>query len=130
MAGEQVNVAEHLEAIRSQLAEVHQQLAAIHEQQRLLCALLGAPGPAPAEGEAGATLPGQETLADCARDLLRVLREVGRPLTMLELLDELVRRQLRWRESTVSHALVVLQDHAQVRPTGEGGSHRYEAAPV
>ena len=57
--------------------------------------------------------PGQ--LQSCAGDVLRVLREVGRPLGTLEILEEMAARHLSWRESTVRHVLADLKEEGVVR---------------
>jgi hypothetical protein len=123
---------EHLQAMHRQMTALQEQLAALRQQQKALCDLLVQRQTLQAPIEQG--LPAtdhatpdqaQETLAECAKDILRVLREVGHPLTTLEILDQLVHRQLRWRESTVSHSLVELLDHGVVANVGETGVHRY-----
>jgi hypothetical protein len=136
MSSEHSHLVEQLTAIREQLATMHQQLVAIWEQQKTLCALVtqlqlrsGETGKNPGPRKDISMTHVQEILADCAQDLLRVLREVGHPLNMLEILEELVKRQLRWRESTVSHTLVELVDHGILTDTGESGLHRYALTP-
>jgi hypothetical protein len=143
MAADDVNWAEHLLAIRRQLAGLQEELVAIRRQQQTLCELLGRllpPLPAP-PGEPGARakdsgdppetappLPAQEVLAECAQDILRVLSEAGHPLTKLEILNALVHRQTRWREGVVSHAMVQMIDHGLLSDAGDGGLHRYGPA--
>jgi hypothetical protein len=130
-------VDEQLRAIREQLARLHQQLELVAQRQQLLFDLVSRSQPAaaatrkPAEtADHLAAVPAQEVLAECAQDLLRVFREVGHPLTTLEILEELVRRQLRWRESTVSHTLAYLTDHGLVRSSGNASPHRYQLQPA
>jgi len=126
MSAEGTTLTEHLLAIRTQLA-------ALTAQQKTLCDLLtrflGEPGPVrnPAASPAPTpATPTQDLLAQCAGDILRVLRDAYQPLTALEILDELVRHQLRWRESTVRHALTnlleegVIADRQEVRPHSYG----------
>jgi hypothetical protein len=146
MAADDMNWAEHLLAIRQQLASLQEELVAIRRQQQTLCELVGRllpPPPALSAGPEGrgATakdfggtqepsppLPAQEVLAECAQDILRVLSEVYHPLTKLEILDALVQRQTRWREGVVSHALVQMIDHGLLTDAGDGGLHRYGPA--
>jgi hypothetical protein len=115
-----------LTAIREQLAAIHEQLIAIHT---LLARLLQDPTAeahlrAAVSHSAGAQ--GIGTLASCMRDIVRVLQEVGHPLTILEILDEMVHRQLRWRENTVRHALADMQDKSVVRDTSAIRPHSYD----
>ena len=125
------DVSAELAAIRQQLALVGQQLAGLLEQQKELAALVTnalprrpeARGTEPTEHTPGP--PVREVVARCGQDILRVLREVGRPLTTLEILDELVQRHLSWRESTVSHTLAALRDQGVIRDSGEGGARRH-----
>src|SRR5262249_36484417 len=100
--------------------------AALTEQQKTLYTLVSQLPFLPAEVEHSrkvvqdiSSAQMQETLADCARDIVRVLREAGRPLTTLEILEQLVNRQLRWGESTVRSALAGLTDHGVSRKAGE-----------
>jgi hypothetical protein len=69
--------------------------------------------------------PTAEVLAHCARDLVGVLHAAGHPLTMLEILDELVRRRLSWRENVVRHALLELLDQGTVREASDIRPHSY-----
>jgi hypothetical protein len=114
-----LDLSEELLAIREQLAALQEQLSALAERHQRLCGMLTPQQPA------AATAPVQVVLADCAQDIVRVLREVGRPLNTLEILDEMVHRELRWRESVVSHTLAELMDHGLVENIGDGGLHRY-----
>jgi hypothetical protein len=132
MPGDHANLLDHVLAIHRQLAALTEQVAGLTEQQKTLYNLVSqlAFQPAPAEHSRKAvqdtlSTQVQETLADCARDIVRVLREAGHPLTTLEILEQLVNRKLRWRESTVSHALADLTDHGVVANLGENGAHRY-----
>jgi hypothetical protein len=129
------NLLEHLQAMHRQLAALQEQLAALAGHQKALCDLLTQRQPPTAFIEPGIPTadpmnPGQaqETLAECADDITRVLRETGHPLTTLEILEQLVERQLRWRECTVSHALAELLDHGVVVNRAENGAHRYGLA--
>ena len=70
-------------------------------------------------GEAG--LAGEPLHQRCAGDVVRVLREVGRPLGTLEILEEMAARHLSSRESTVRHVLADLKNEGIVR---EGESER------
>lgn len=126
MNTDETSVTEHLLAIRTQLA-------ALCEQQKSLCDLLARflkdPDAARKPLQSAApppAAPTHEVLAQCAGDILRILRDAYQPLTALEILDELVRHQLRWRESTVRHALTnlleegVIADRQDIRPHSYG----------
>jgi hypothetical protein len=109
-------------ALRQQMAALEEHVAAINQQQASLraslnhlLAHLAEPGPT---AETGATT-GQPQLRSCADDVVRVLREVGRPLGTLEILEEMANRHLSWRESTVRHALADLKSDGIVRE-GDG----------
>jgi hypothetical protein len=134
MVGEAHDVAQQLAAIRQQLASLGRQLAALTEQHKQLAAVVSQAWPRRAEGKpAGAPehppgVPGRETIAQCGQDILRVLREVGRPLTTLEILEELVHRHLSWRESTVSHTLADLVAEGLVQDTNGHGPRRHGLA--
>jgi hypothetical protein len=121
MPVENARVAEQLSAIRQQLALIEDQLAAIREQQQVLQALV-APTPAAAPALS------QSVLADCGHDVVQVLHEVARPLTTLELMDELVHRRMRWRENTVLRALTELVDQHRVIEVKDNGAHTYHVA--
>jgi hypothetical protein len=124
------NLDEQLQGIRRQLASLQEKLTVVAERQILLYQLVSRlhPPPAnhhPAPAEQPTPVLAQEVLAECAQDLLRVLREVSHPLTLLEILTKVVQRQLRWRESTIRHALTYLIDHGLVRDSGDAPPHRY-----
>jgi hypothetical protein len=117
--------ADALAALGKQMAALEEQIAAVCRQQASLRAALAdlqarfpEAGP-PAEA---ATAPDDPALQQCARDVVRVLREVGRPLTPLEILEEMATRHLGWRESAVRHVLAdltsdgVLAEGAGARP--------------
>ncbi len=136
MPADHSDLLEHVLVVHRQLAALTEQVAALNEQQKALSALVSRLPFSPAseqqtqEAAGPASSPlAQQTLADCARDVVRVLREAGHPLTTLEILDLLVNRQLRWRESTVTHALADLTDHGVVANLGENGGHRYGVVP-
>ncbi len=121
-ACEAVTLAATIASLRRQLAALEEQVVAITRQQAALRAslnLLLAQCP-----ECGATLEtgvaSEPTLRHCAEDIVRVLREVGRPLGALEILDELAAHHLSWRESTVRHVLADLKNDGVVRE-GEAG---------
>jgi hypothetical protein len=128
------DLAAQLASIRKQLAALSQQVAALSEQHKQLQALVAVTLPGPAEtrgpepGEPASGPPAREILARCRQDILRLLRDLGRPLTTLEILDELVHRRLSWRESTVSHALAELIDQGLVRGSQDGGPRRHGLA--
>ncbi len=110
------DAAEVVAELRRQLAALDEQVAAIVRQQANLRTALSQlvarfPELAQAAEPGGATPP----LRQCAADVLRVLREVGRPLGTLELLEELALRHLGWRESTVRHVLADLANEGVVR---------------
>ena len=113
--------AETLASLRQQMAALEEQLAAVNQQQAALRAALNqilARFPEAGQaGEPGAA--GRPMLQRCADDVVRVLREVGRPLGTLEILDELAARHLSWRESTVRHVLADLKNEGVVRE-GDG----------
>jgi hypothetical protein len=125
------DLVDQLAAIRQELAVQSQQLTALFDQQKELAALVGrllplrGGEPAAEPVEHHAAVPGREILARCGQDLLRVLREVGRPLTTLEILDALVQRHRSWPESTVSHTLADLKDQGLVCDSGGSGPHRH-----
>jgi hypothetical protein len=126
-------VVEQLTLLREQLDAVQAKLAALGEQHDEISALLHEclhgsqttrqgeePVPAPPPADA------QAVLADCAQDIVRVLHEVGHPLTTLEILEELVRRHASWRENTVRHALTELLDKGVITVTGDTGPYSYQ----
>jgi hypothetical protein len=128
MSSDRQDLAEELAAIRQQLSSLSQQLMALARRHEELAAVVQQTLPRHHEAKAAdhpAGSPAQEVLARCGQDIVRVLREVGRPLTTLEILDELVHRHLNWRESTVSHTLAELMDQGLVRETKGDGPHRY-----
>ncbi len=115
------STAETLAALRQQLAALEDQLAAVNRQQAALRAALNHllvrfPEAGQPVEPGGA---GQPMLQRCANDVVRVLREVGRPLGTLEILEEMAVRHLSWRESMVRHALADLKNEGIVRE-GEG----------
>jgi hypothetical protein len=114
---------EALAALRQQMTALEEQLAAITRQQAVLRAalnhLLARFPEAGHPADPGNAAPAQ--LQRCADDVMRVLREVGRPLGTLEILEELARRHLSWRESTVRHVLADLKNEGLLR---EGGGER------
>jgi hypothetical protein len=119
-----------LAEIHEQLAFLARQLAALSDQQMELIALVhDAITHKTQEGTAPAGPPQDPAIHDvlvrCGQDIVRVLGDVGRPLTTLEILDELVHRHLSWRESTVSHALAELGDQGRIVETGPSGAHRH-----
>jgi hypothetical protein len=100
--------------LRQRMAALEEQIAAVSRQQATLRAALNqllARFPELAQ----AAEPGQPSLRQCADDVVRVLREVGRPLGPLEILEELAIRHLSWRESTVRHVLADLTNEGVVR---------------
>ena len=126
-----LDVAEELAAIRQQLSALGQQLTALARRHEELAAVVHQTLPGAHEAKAADHLhgpPAAEVLARCGQDILRVLREVGRPLTTLEILDELVHRHLNWRESTVSHTLAELKDQGTIREKGGDGPRHYVMA--
>ena len=128
MAKRRPDVAEELAALRRQLSALTEQVTALARRQDELDALVNHTLPRPAEGKPtdhAALPPARDVLVRCGQDLVRVLREVGRPLTTLEILDELVHRHLNWRESTVSHTLAELIDQGLVQEKAGDGPRRY-----
>jgi len=114
--------AETLAALRRQMTALEEQLTAVNQQQAELRAALHqllARFPDAGPGvDTGAAEPLHQR---CAEDLVRVLREAGRPLGTLEILEEMAARHLSWRESTVRHVLADLKNEGIVR---EGESER------
>ena len=128
MANNPLEVAEELAAIRRQVNGLSQELASLARRYDELAAVVNQSLPQHHEGKAVDHPPGppaREVLAQCGHDIVRILREVGRPLTMLEILDELVHRHLNWRESTVSHTLAELMDQGLVREKINDGPRRH-----
>jgi hypothetical protein len=124
-------LAEELTAIRKQLALLGQQLSALAQEHKALADIVNQSMARRPEGKGpGHPLgaPAQEVLARCGQDILRVLQEVGRPLTTLEILEELVHRHLSWRESTVSHTLAELSAQGLIRESGDSGPRRHVLA--
>jgi hypothetical protein len=116
-------------SLRRQLAALEEQLAAVTRQQAALRASLNLlVAQCPECGPADNGVAGEPTLRHCAEDIIRVLREVGRPLGALEILDELAARHLSWRESTVRHVLADLKNDGVVREGDAGRSLSYSLA--
>jgi hypothetical protein len=116
-------------SLRRQMAALEEQVAAITRQQAALRAslnLLLAQCPECPPVENGVV--GEPTLRHCAEDIIRVLRELGRPVGALEILDELAARHLSWRESTVRHVLADLKNDGVVREGDAGRSLSYSLA--
>jgi hypothetical protein len=100
--------------LRQQMAALEEQIAAVCRQQAALRAALNQLVTRfPELGQAPEL--GQQSVRQCAGDVVRVLREVGRPLGTLEILEELATRHLSWRESTVRHVLADLANEGVVR---------------
>jgi hypothetical protein len=111
-----------LAALRQRMGALEEQLAAVNQQQAALRAALSQLlARFPEGGPTGEAAVGQPSLQRCAGDVVRVLREVGRPLGTLEILDELAARHLSWREGTVRHVLADLKSDGVVR---EGDAER------
>jgi hypothetical protein len=124
-------MAEDLTAIRKQLAQLSQQLSALAQEHKALAAMVNQSMSRRPEAKGPDHPPGapvEEVLARCGQDILRVLREVGRPLTTLEILDELVHRHMSWRESTVSHTLAELTAQGLIRESDDSGPRRHMVA--
>ncbi|HKI35854.1 MAG TPA: hypothetical protein VKA46_28620 [Gemmataceae bacterium] len=114
------DVAETLTALRQQLAVLEEQVSAVNRQQAALrTAINHLRARFPEAGPVAETGGGQPMLQRCAGDVVRVLREVGRPLGTLELLEEMALRHLSWRENTVRHVLADLKNEGVVRE-GDG----------
>src|SRR5262249_54009271 len=61
--------------------------------------------------------PGGRYSTECGDDILRLLDEIGRRLTLAEMPEELARRGVEWSASTVSHTAPAMRrlgllDHA------------------
>jgi hypothetical protein len=115
------DTAQTLAALRRRMAVLEEQLAAVNQQQAALRAALHQLLAHFPEGTAGAETgaAAEPLLQRCAGDVMRVLREVGRPLGTLEILEEMATRHLTWRESTVRHVLADLTNEGMVRE-GDG----------
>jgi hypothetical protein len=116
-----MDITETLAGLRQQMLALEEQLAIVHQQQAALRTAINQllarfPEAEPVAGPSGVAPP---LLQRCAEDVLRVLREVGRPLGTLEILEEMALRHLSWRESTVRHALADLKNEGVVRE-GDG----------
>ncbi|HEX5272275.1 MAG TPA: hypothetical protein VFW33_17380, partial [Gemmataceae bacterium] len=109
------DVAATVAELRRQMAALDEQVAAVNRQQEAVrAALEQLLARFPELGQAapsGSSTPPRQ----CADDVVRVLREVGRPLGPLEILEELAVRHLTWRESTVRHVLADLVNEGIVR---------------
>jgi hypothetical protein len=104
------------------MAVLEEQLAAVNQQQaELRTALHQLLARFPEAGSGGDTIAAEPLLQRCAEDVVRILREAGRPLGALEILEEMAARHLSWRESTVRHVLADLANEGIVR---EGESER------
>jgi hypothetical protein len=123
-------VADSIASLQRQMAALEEQLAVIGRQQAALRAslnlLLAQVLETAPQAENG--VQSEPTLQRCADDIVRVLREVGRPLGTLEILDELAARHLTWRESTVRHVLADLKNDGAVREGEAGRSLSYSLA--
>jgi hypothetical protein len=102
--------------LRRQMSALEEQVVAINRQQAALRAALNQVlGRFPELGQAAEPGAAPLSLRQCAADVVRVLREVGRPLGTLEILEELAVRHLGWRESIVRHVLADLVNEGIVR---------------
>jgi hypothetical protein len=112
---------ETLAGLRQQMAVLDEQLAAVNRQQaELRMALNHLLARFPESGAAvEASGTAQPLIQRCAGDVVRLLREIGRPLGTLEILEEMASRHLSWRESTVRHVLADLKNEGIVRE-GDG----------
>jgi hypothetical protein len=129
-APEGASPAEAIAALRQQMAGLEEQLAAVNQQQTALRAALNqllARFPEAVQAADNGPV-GPAMLQRCAGDVVRVLREVGRPLGTLEILEELAARHLSWRESAVRHVLADLKNEGVVREGGGGRSLSYHLA--
>jgi hypothetical protein len=127
VTNDSLDVAHELTAIRRQLGALGQELAELKRRHEELTAVVQQTFLHHQEKSADHPHgpPAREVLARCGQDIVRVLREVGRPLTTLEILDELVHRHLNWRESTVSHTLAELMDQGLVQDKTSEGPRRH-----
>jgi hypothetical protein len=119
--GEAADADTTLASLRRRMAILEEQLAAVNQKQTELRAALAqvlARFPEAAQ-TADTDAAGQPLLQRCADDVVRVLREAGRPLGTLEILDEMAARHLSWRESTVRHVLADLKNDGVIRE-GDG----------
>ncbi len=100
-----------LASLREQIADLEGQLTELTRHQQALRTALD---------DLRARLPKGEPHSDpalghCARDVVRLLRGAGRPLTALELLEEMATHRLNWREGTVRHVLADLTAEGVLR---------------
>jgi hypothetical protein len=120
-----------LHGLRQQLTVLQEQLEILRQQQAALAARLDQALQALPFGEEAKAvtgpqiIPTERIVARCAHDVRGVLQTLGQPLTLPEILDELVRRHLTWRENVVRHALDELLDHGEVVDTGHIRPHSY-----
>jgi hypothetical protein len=119
--GEAADADATLASLRRRMAILEEQLAAVNQKQtELRAALAQVLARFPEAGQAAEMdAGGQPLLQRCADDVVRVLREAGRPLGTLEILDEMTARHLSWRESTVRHVLADLKNDGVIRD-GDG----------
>ena len=103
--------AEALAALRRQMAALEEQLAAVNQQQAELRTTLNRLLERfPEAGRVLDNASAEPLHRRFAGDVVRVLREVGRPLGTLEILEEMAARHLSSRESTVRHVLADLKN--------------------
>ena len=128
-------------ALAEQVANLREEMTALRRQQDFLAAQVyrlqtqaaeyeAKTGAEPAKTDVGrpANLParpGNDPARGCAHDIVRVLQEVGHPLTTLGILEELVRRKLVWGDSTLRHVLAGLVDEGIVKERRDIGPHSY-----
>ena len=87
--------AEALAALRRQMAALEEQLAAVNQQQAELRTTLNRLLERfPEAGRVLDNASAEPLHRRCAGDVVRVLREVGRPLGTLEILEEMAARHL------------------------------------
>jgi hypothetical protein len=88
----------------------------------LSCPVTLADSPTIPSADVGAVLDerGARGLSPCVLDILKVLREVRRPLSRTRLLEEMARRGMDWSERTVARYVAdLMADGTIVNPEGE-----------
>lgn len=70
----------------------------------------------------------EHPLARCAHDVVQILRDAGKPLTTLEILDALVQHHRSWRESMVRHVIEDLRDRGIIEDTSQIRPYSYALA--
>lgn len=59
----------------------------------------------------------------CAEDILKLLEDVGRRLTIMEILDEFATREIPWSSTTVSHTAPAMRRAGRLSNRQRGDDH-------